>query len=64
VKGFERRRQRALILTRPIVAEGPLARFVEALFRHFRQPVPPRLHGAEAACCAAHVANVPASAHL
>jgi DNA-binding transcriptional LysR family regulator len=64
VRGFERRRQRALILTRPIVAEGPLARFVEALFRHFDQPVAPPLHGAAGPCCAAPLADTPAPAHL
>jgi DNA-binding transcriptional LysR family regulator len=51
VTGFQRQRQRALILSRPGLPDGPLARFVEALFRHFGQPIPPPLDPAPSACC-------------
>lgn len=53
VKGFQKERQRALVLARPEPAEGALGLFVETLFRHFDVPVPPPLLKGTARCCVA-----------
>jgi DNA-binding transcriptional LysR family regulator len=46
VEGFQRDRERALVLTRPGPLQGPMAMFVEALFGHFGVSVPEPLQAA------------------
>jgi DNA-binding transcriptional LysR family regulator len=50
VTGFERERLRALVLTHPGAPQGPLAVFVEALFRHFGVAVPTPLAAVGEGC--------------